>query len=43
MKELREVSYMIPQNFEYFPVSQFEAIDIDTDEEFRMAQRIYKE
>ena len=43
MKDLREVSYMIPQNFEYFPVSQFEAIDIDTDEEFRMAQRLYKE
>ena len=43
MKDLREVSYMIPQNFEYFPVSQFEAIDIDTDEEFTMAQRLYKE
>tara|TARA_B100002019_G_scaffold131697_1_gene113186 strand:- start:1774 stop:2475 length:702 start_codon:yes stop_codon:yes gene_type:complete len=41
MKDLREVSYMIPREFEYFHLNQFEAIDIDTQEEFEMAQRLY--
>ena len=41
MKDLREVSYMIPREFEYFHLNQFEAIDIDTKEEFEMAQRLY--
>lgn len=41
MGELRKVNYMIPQQFEYFEINQFEAIDIDTQEEFEIAQRIY--
>lgn len=39
---LREVNYMIPMEFEYFPLNQIEAIDIDTPEEFELAQTLYK-
>lgn len=42
MRDLRTVNYMIPQKFEYFPLNQFESIDIDTKEEFEMAQWLYK-
>jgi len=41
MKDLRKVNYMIPQEFDYFNLNQFEAIDIDTQEEFEMAKHIY--
>ena len=40
--DLRKVNYMIPQEFEYFKLNQFESIDIDTKEEFEMAQWLYK-
>lgn len=40
--ELREAKYMIPKDFEYFKVNQFEAIDIDVIEEFELAQKLYK-
>ena len=40
--DLRKVNYMIPQKFEYFELNQFESIDIDTKEEFEMAQWLYK-
>ena len=33
---------MIPQEFEYFELNQFESIDIDTKKEFEMAQWLYK-
>ena len=42
MADLRKVNYMIPQRFNYFPLNQFESIDIDTKEEFEMAQWLYK-
>ena len=42
MKDLRKVNYMIPQQFEYFSLNQFESIDIDTKEEFELAQWLYK-
>ena len=42
MKDLLEVYYVIPINFNYFNINQFEAIDIDYEEEFRVAQEVYK-
>ena len=42
MEDLRKVNYMIPQEFDYFTLNQFEAIDIDTHEEFEMAKHIYE-
>ena len=42
MKDLREANYMIPLEFEYFTMNQFEAIDIDVREEFELAQTLYK-
>ena len=42
MKDLKKVNYMIPQQFEYFSLNQFESIDIDTKEEFELAQWLYK-
>jgi len=41
MKDLREAKYMIPMEFEYFNMNQFEAIDIDELEEFELAQALY--
>tara|TARA_B100000131_G_scaffold60361_1_gene55983 strand:- start:437 stop:1078 length:642 start_codon:yes stop_codon:yes gene_type:complete len=42
MKDLLEVNYHIPVDFDYFTINQFEAIDIDYEEEFKIAQEIYK-
>lgn len=42
MQDLRKVNYMIPQDYDYFELNQFEAIDIDTKQEFEMAQKLYK-
>jgi CMP-N-acetylneuraminic acid synthetase len=41
MRDLREANYMIPLEFEYFNMNQFEAIDIDEQEEFELAQVLY--
>ena len=41
MQDLRKVNYMIPQSYDYFELNQFEAIDIDTKQEFEMAQKLY--
>ena len=41
MEDLRKVNYMIPQSYDYFELNQFEAIDIDTKQEFEMAQKLY--
>lgn len=41
MRDLREVNYMIPLEFEYFNLNQFEAIDIDEHEEFELARVLY--
>lgn len=41
MSDLREVNYMIPLEFEYFALDQFESIDIDTLSEFEMAKVLY--
>lgn len=41
MKDFRKVNYTIPQEFDYFYVNSFESIDIDTQDEFEMAQHIY--
>lgn len=40
--DLRETNYVFPLNFDFFNISQFEAIDIDTKEEFEVAQLLYK-
>ena len=42
MKDLLEVNYHFPVTFDYFTINQFEAIDIDYEEEFKIAQEIYK-
>jgi CMP-N-acetylneuraminic acid synthetase len=42
MQDLREAKYMIPLEFEYFTMNQFEAIDIDVREEFELAQTLYR-
>ena len=42
MQDLRKVNYMIPQEYEYFELNQFESIDIDTEDEFSMAQKLYQ-
>lgn len=42
MKDFREAKYMIPLEFEYFTMNQFEAIDIDVREEFELAQTLYR-
>jgi CMP-N-acetylneuraminic acid synthetase len=41
MKDLRQVDYMIPLEFDYFKLDQFECIDIDIQEEFDMAKLLY--
>lgn len=41
MRDLRQVNYMIPLEFEYFDLNQFEAIDIDEHEEFELARSLY--
>ena len=42
MSDLMEVNYHIPTTFNYFNMNQFEAIDIDYEEEFKLAQELYK-
>lgn len=42
MSDLIEVNYHIPTTFNYFSMNQFEAIDIDYEEEFKLAQELYK-
>ena len=41
--ELRDLKYMIPRTFEYFEINQLESIDIDTLEEFEIAQQLYRD
>ena len=41
MGDLRQARYMIPMEFEYFTMNQFEAIDIDNLQEFELAQQLY--
>ena len=43
MADLREAKYCIPLEFDYFNLSQFEAIDIDTQEEFETARILFNE
>lgn len=40
--ELRETGYSFPLQFEYFPMAVSENLDIDTEEEFEMAQVLYQ-
>lgn len=41
MGELRQVSFYIPKTFDYFEIKFEESIDIDTEEEFLLAQHFY--
>mgnify|MGYP003142898027 CR=1 FL=1 len=44
LKDIKAVDgYPIPRDFEYFPVSMTEHIDIDTEEEYELCQAIYKQ
>lgn len=42
MGELRKVKFMIPQQYDYFHINQFESVDIDTREDFEFAQKLYE-
>lgn len=42
MRDLRECGYTLTREFDYFEISTFENMDIDTREEFEVAQMIYK-
>lgn len=42
MKDLRACGYTITREFDYFEIDTFENLDIDTEEEFQVAQMLYQ-
>ena len=40
--DFRKSNFVLPQKFDYFEIDFFESIDIDTLEEFELAQYIYE-
>lgn len=42
LKDFKETGYFVPANYDFFEIETFENMDIDTEEEFEVAQLLYE-